>query len=57
MSVDGGRHWQLLLSGYDRHGVHALDFANSHDGWASLGDGSLGGGLIVTIDGTHWGPP
>lgn len=57
VSLDGGRHWQRVLKGNYGYGVGAIDFVGSRHGWASLGDGSLGSGLIATSDGLHWGPP
>jgi hypothetical protein len=57
MSVDGGRHWQRVLNDNYGYGVDAIDFGDSRHGWASLGDGPLGRGLIATNDGLHWGLP
>lgn len=57
VSVDGGRHWQRSLTGNYGYGVDAIDFVGARHGWASLGNGSLGSGLIATDDGLHWGPP
>jgi hypothetical protein len=57
VSVDGGRHWRRSLAGNYGYGVGAIDFVDARHGWASLGDGSLGTGLIATGDGRHWGLP
>jgi photosystem II stability/assembly factor-like uncharacterized protein len=56
-SVDGGRHWQRALRGNYGYGVSEIDFVGREHGWAWLGDGPLGNGLIATSEGLNWGRP
>jgi hypothetical protein len=57
VSADGGRRWKRVLEGYNGYGVSVMDFLSPRYGWALLGDGPLGSGLVATSDGLHWGLP